>query len=71
MIDAELLKILACPWCVTRPEKNQTTLAVRELALEGPPAAPTGLECKGGGRTYKIENGIPNLLIEEAAKPAR
>ena len=66
MIDAELLKILACPWCVTRPETGKSTLARGELELQGPASSPTGLKCKQCERLYKIENGIPNLLIEEA-----
>ena len=70
IIDADFLKILACPWCVTRPESTKATLAKGELELQGPGGAPTGLKCKQCGRLYKIEqNGIPNLLIEEAVLP--
>jgi uncharacterized protein YbaR (Trm112 family) len=65
-MDAELLKILACPACVTRPEKGKSTLASGELELQGSPDAPTGLKCKQCGRIYKIEQGIPNLLVDEA-----
>jgi uncharacterized protein YbaR (Trm112 family) len=67
MITTDLLKILACPWCVTRPETGKNVLAKGELELQGKPDAPTGLKCKQCGRVYGIlENGIPNLLIEEA-----
>ena len=67
MIDPELLKILACPWCVTRPEPDKNTLAKGELELQGPQEKPTGLKCKHCGRLYKIDaQGIPNLLIEDA-----
>ena len=69
MIDAELLKILACPFCVTRPDKGAPRLAKAELEPQGAPDQPTGLKCKQCGRLYKIENGIPNLLIEEAVLP--
>lgn len=69
MIDAELLKILACPFCVTRPEKGKSTLAKGELELQGPSGAPTGLKCKECGRLYRIKDGIPNLLVEEAETP--
>ena len=70
MIDAELLKILACPWCVTRPEPGKSTLAKAELELQGPPEKPTGLRCKQCGRLYKIDaDGIPNLLVDEAVLP--
>jgi uncharacterized protein YbaR (Trm112 family) len=65
-MDAELLKILACPACVTKPEKGKSTLATGELAPQGPTDAPTGLKCKSCGRIYKIEQGIPNLLVDEA-----
>jgi uncharacterized protein YbaR (Trm112 family) len=73
MIDAELLKVLACPFCVTRPEKGKSTLAKGELELQGDEKTPTGLKCRQCGRLYKITNGIPNLLVEEAElaqKPA-
>jgi uncharacterized protein YbaR (Trm112 family) len=68
-MDAELLKILACPACVTRPEKGKSTLASGALELQGPADAPTGLRCKQCGRLYKIEQGIPNLLVDEATVP--
>jgi uncharacterized protein YbaR (Trm112 family) len=67
MIDQELLKILACPYCVTRPVKGKSNLAAGELELRGPGEAPTGLRCKECGRVYAIDkDGIPNLLIADA-----
>ncbi|HYG76975.1 MAG TPA: Trm112 family protein [Planctomycetota bacterium] len=72
MIDAELLKVLACPWCVTRPEPGKSHLAKGELELQGPAAAPNGLKCKQCGRVYKIDaDGLPNLLVDEAVLPAK
>ena len=68
MIDAEWLKILACPFCVTRPEQGKTVLCKGELELQGAAENPNGLKCKECGRVYRIENGLPNFLIEEAAK---
>lgn len=65
-MDSELLKILACPFCVTRPEPGKTTLATGELEAQGSAAEPTGLKCKSCGRMYKIEGGLPNFLIDEA-----
>jgi len=70
MLDPELLKILACPWCVTRPEPAKPTLAKGELELHTL-SEMNGLKCKQCGRFYKIEkNGIPNLLIDEAIMTA-
>lgn len=53
MIDQELLKILACPACETRPqvqldEENQRLICT---------------VCK---RSYPIKEGIPIMLVEEA-----
>lgn len=66
MLDDEALKVLACPYCVTRPMPGRQTLLRGELVLQGAKEAPTGLACKDCGRTYAIEDGIPNLLVEEA-----
>lgn len=67
MIDAEILKILACPWCVTRPDPGKGSLARGELEPQGPAADPAALKCKQCGRVYRIEDGIPNLLLDDAA----
>ena len=67
MIDAEFLKILACPYCVTRPMKTKSTLAGGELELRGPAEAPIGLQCTECKRIYPIDkDGIPHLLIDSA-----
>ena len=67
MIDAELLNILSCPYCVARPAKSKSTLAGGEFELLGPTDAPTGLQCKECKRTYPIDkDGIPDLLISSA-----
>lgn len=52
-LDAELLKILACPKCKVRVE------------LEG-----ERLVCVGCGLRYRVEDGIPIMLIDEAEPPA-
>lgn len=54
MIDAELLKILACPAC-----KTGVKLAGEKLVCQNP----------GCGLRYPIRDGIPVMLIEEAQKP--
>ena len=64
MIDAKLLELLACPWCVTRPESSKPGLMKGELELQGAPDAPSGLKCKQCGRFYKYENGLLNLIAE-------
>ncbi|MCZ7647885.1 MAG: Trm112 family protein [Planctomycetota bacterium] len=69
MLDAKLLEILACPHCVTRPEAPPAGKRKGEFEWVGEAAAPTGLRCLQCGRVYKIEDGIPNLLIEEAVLP--
>jgi uncharacterized protein YbaR (Trm112 family) len=70
-VDAELLKILACPACVTKPEAGKTRLAQAALEAEGPADNPTGLKCKSCGRLYRVEQGIPNLLVDEAVLPEK
>jgi len=53
MLDKELLEILACPQC--------------KGDLEYDPEAET-LTCNVCRLRYHIEDGIPNMLIEEAEK---
>ena len=54
MIDAQLLKILACPAC-----KAPLAEQAESLQWYNP-------RC---GLRYPVRNGIPVLLIEEAQKP--
>ncbi len=51
MVDKKLLKILVCPKC-----KKKLEYIKKE----------EGLWCKKCKLLYKIEDGIPNMLIEEA-----
>jgi uncharacterized protein YbaR (Trm112 family) len=53
-LDPELVEILACPACESRPP----------LRLAG-----ETLVCDQCGRIYAIEDDIPNLLPEEATLP--
>ncbi len=55
MIDPELLKLLRCPM---DPERNA------ELRDET-----TALVCSRCGLRFKIKDGLPNLLVEEAELP--
>lgn len=53
MMSPELLAVLACPACESRPgvsydEKNQK------------------LVCSACGRKYPVKDGIPVMLVEEA-----
>jgi uncharacterized protein YbaR (Trm112 family) len=50
-VDAELLKILACPAC------KKSLEYVRE---------PESLDCRACGKRYPVKDGIPILLVEEA-----
>lgn len=72
MIDAEFLKVLACPYCVTRPMKEKSSLAKGTLALVTSDAGKqTGLKCLDCGRVYPIDaDGIPHLIVGAAA-PAK
>ncbi len=65
MIDAELLNILRCPYCVSgetrrtdKEDPGQLTL-VRENSW---------LVCQDCGRKYPIRDDIPVMLIEEGEK---
>ena len=51
VIDPELLKILACPKC-----KEDVKLTADD----------EGLKCVKCHRVYKIKDGIPVMLIDEA-----
>jgi uncharacterized protein YbaR (Trm112 family) len=53
-IEPKLLDILVCPAC-------------RESVA--PLAGDAGIACRGCGRTYPVRDGIPVMLIEEAASP--
>lgn len=57
MIDPELLEILACPACDSRPP----------VKLD---EAGSCLVCTECGRRYPIRDGIPVMLVEEAELPA-
>ncbi len=50
-IRKELLEILACPACDTRPR----------VELDD-----DGIHCTKCGRVYPVENGIPIMLVDRA-----
>ncbi len=52
-LDKELLKILACPVC-------KTPVDCREKDSE--------LYCSKCGRRYRVKDGIPHMLVEEAGQ---
>jgi uncharacterized protein YbaR (Trm112 family) len=56
VISQDLLEILACPACESRPK----------VALEGQDK----LVCTACGRRYPIRDDIPVMLVEEAELPA-
>lgn len=58
MIDPELLEILACPACDTRPP----------VRLD---EANSRLVCTECGRRYPIKDGIPIMLVDEAELPGK
>ncbi len=55
-VDPELLEMLACPAC-----RGEIRL------LEGGQS----LECGRCGRVYPVRDGIPIMLVDEAAPPTR
>jgi uncharacterized protein YbaR (Trm112 family) len=67
VIDAEFLKMLACPFCVTRPIKGQRTLAASDLLPVPSLAELKFLKCVDCGRSYPVdEQGVPHLLVDAA-----
>lgn len=70
-MDAEILKILACPWCVTRPVPGTPKLARAKLEVIGPADNPTGLKCKDCERVYAVKDGLPDLIVENATKAGK
>lgn len=59
-LDEQLLQILACP------SEDHAPLRL------GTPEDPTAdaLTCTSCGRQYPVRDGIPVLLLDEAAEPA-
>lgn len=54
MIDASLLEVLACPRCESRPP----------IQLRG-----SLIVCTECGWGYRIVDGIPDMLVEDAVPP--
>ena len=63
-ISRDLLQILRCPACVTSSDEPPESTEKGELELRE-----DGLICRQCGRRFKIEDGIPNMLLDEAEKP--
>ena len=55
-VDPELLEMLACPAC-----RGEIRLLEQEK----------GLECGRCGRVYPVRDGLPIMLVDEAAPPTR
>ena len=68
-MDASWLTVLACPWCVSRPEAPPAGMVKGELELLGTEQDPKALRCRQCGREYKFEDGVPNLLLADAVLP--
>lgn len=75
-VDPELLSILACPACDSRPPvvlcKLKDTVAkeivekYRDKMRDEEPVVSDGLHCAACGRVYAIVSDIPVMLVEEA-----
>ena len=75
-VDPELLDILACPACDSRPKVALCRLTAdvakglvekyRERMKDEEPVVTEGLWCTACGRVYAIVSDIPVMLIDEA-----
>ena len=75
-VDSELLQILACPACDSRPPVTLCRLRddvaqsliekYREKIKDEEPVVTEGLHCAACGRVYAIVSDIPVMLVEEA-----
>ena len=75
-VDPELLSILACPACESRPPvalcrlteaaSKEVVVRYRDRFRDEEPAATEGLHCAACGRVYAIVSDIPVMLIDEA-----
>ena len=75
-VDPELLAILACPACESRPpvELCRLTDAAARAVVEKyrdkfhdeEPVVTEGLHCAACGRVYAIVSDIPVMLIDES-----
>ena len=61
MIAKELLEVLACPQC-------KGPVELKGIAGESPDKPNEALECNACRLRYRIEDGIPVMLIDEAEK---
>ncbi|HSB35653.1 MAG TPA: Trm112 family protein [Thermoanaerobaculia bacterium] len=75
-VDPELLEILACPACDSRPAVTLCRLKddvakglvekYRERMKDEEPVVTEGLWCAACGRVYAIVSDIPVMLVDEA-----
>ena len=75
-VDPELLSILACPACESRPPvtlcrlkddvAKQIVEKYRDRLKDEEPVVSEGLSCAACGRVYAIVSDIPVMLVEEA-----
>lgn len=65
MLNPELLAILRCPKCRgVLQERSSASAAAKSGDAE--PTATLALICAACQLSYAVDDGIPNLLIEEA-----
>ncbi len=78
-VDPELLEILACPACDSRPPVTLCRLTAaaaasvveqyREKFSGEEPVASEGLWCAACGRVYAVVSDIPVMLADQALPP--
>lgn len=78
-VDPELLEILACPACESRPPVTLCRLTAaaasavveqyREKFSGEEPVVTDGLWCAACGRVYAVVSDIPVMLADQALPP--
>ena len=65
-LSPDLLEILRCPHCVTQPGDPPKDCQKGQLRYEK-----DRLTCLQCGRSYKVEDGIPDMIVEHAVLPGQ
>ena len=69
-LDPLLLEILACPQCKAAVELEGGSACAEGPRASAGPGQPAVLVCVRCGLRYRVKDGIPIMLVEEAEPPA-